>query len=98
MGGDILNKSLQILKPGGRLVSIAGQPDLALAEKYQVTVNSYWLTPNGKQLGEIGDLLEKRILKPQVGSVFYFSAEALQKAHELSETNHAKGKIIIKVK
>jgi len=33
-----------------------------------------------------------------VGSVFGFSAEELQKAHELSETNHAKGKIVIKVK
>lgn len=98
MGGDILNKSFQILKPGGRLVTIAGQPDPALTEKHQVTASSYWLTPNGKQLGEIGELLEKRILKPQVGSVFDFSAEALQKAHELSETHHAKGKIVIKVK
>ncbi|MCC3359268.1 NADP-dependent oxidoreductase [Bacillus sp. REN16] len=98
MGGDILNKSFEILKPGGRLVTIAGQPDPALTEKYQVTASSYWLTPNGKQLSELGELLEKGILKPQVGSVFDFSAESLQKAHELSETNHAKGKIVIKVK
>ena len=60
--------------------------------------SSYWLTPNGEQLGEIGELLEKEILKPQVGNVFDFSAEALQKAHELSETHHAQGKIVIKVK
>lgn len=98
MGGDILNKSFQVLKPGGRLVTIAGQPDPALIEKHQVTANSYWLTPNGKQLSEIGELLEKEILKPQVGNVFGFSAEAIQKAHELSETHHAKGKIVIKVK
>ncbi|MGE7667592.1 NADP-dependent oxidoreductase [Ureibacillus composti] len=98
MGGDILNKSFTILKPGGRLVTIAGQPDPALIEKHQVTASSYWLTPNGKQLAELGELLEKEILKPQVGSVFDFSAESLQKAHELSETNHAKGKIVIKVK
>ncbi|MFD1779121.1 NADP-dependent oxidoreductase [Fredinandcohnia salidurans] len=98
MGGDILTKSFKILKPGGRLVTIAGQPDPALIEKHQVTASSYWLTPNGKQLGELGELLEKGILKPQVGSVFGFSAEELQKAHELSETNHAKGKIVIKVK
>jgi len=98
MGGEILNKSFKILKPGGRLVTIAGQPDSALIEKHQVTASSYWLTPNGKQLSEIGELLEKGILKPQVGSVFGFSAEELQKAHELSETNHAKGKIVIKFK
>jgi NADPH:quinone reductase-like Zn-dependent oxidoreductase len=98
MGGDILNKSFQVLKPGGRLVTIAGQPDPALIQKHQVMASSYWLTPNGKQLGELGELLEKGILKPQVGSIFDFSAEALQKAHELSETHHAKGKIVIKVK
>ncbi|WP_407269909.1 NADP-dependent oxidoreductase [Radiobacillus sp. PE A8.2] len=98
MGDEILNKGFQVLKPGGRLVTIAGQPDPALAEKHQVTASSYWLTPNGKQLAEIGDLLEKGIVKPQVGSTFGFSAEQLQKAHELSETHHAKGKIVIKVK
>ncbi|MCT2534886.1 NADP-dependent oxidoreductase [Aquibacillus koreensis] len=98
MGGDILNKGFEVLKPGGRLVTIAGQPDQALAEKHQVTANSYWLTPNGKQLGELGELLEKEIIKPQVGHEFGFSAEQLQKAHELSETHHAKGKIVIKVK
>jgi NADPH:quinone reductase-like Zn-dependent oxidoreductase len=74
MGGDILNKSFQVLKPGGRLVTIAGQPDSALEEKHQVTASSYWFTPNGKQLGEIGELLEKGILTPQVGSIFGFSA------------------------
>lgn len=98
MGGEILNKSFQVLKRGGRLVTIAGQPDEVLAEKHQVTASSYWLTPNGKQLGELGELLEKEIIKPQVGHVFDFSAAALQEAHELSETHHAKGKIVIKVK
>lgn len=98
MGGEILNKSFQVLKPGGRLVTIAGQPDETLAEKHQVTASSYWLTPDGKQLGELGELLEKGIVKPQVGHVFDFSAKALQEAHELSETHHAKGKIVIKVK
>jgi NADPH:quinone reductase-like Zn-dependent oxidoreductase len=98
MGGDILNKSIQELNPGGRLVTIAGQPDPAIAEKLQVMASSYWLTPNGKQLGELGELLEKGILRPQVGSIFGFSVEELQKAHELSETHHAKGKIVIKVK
>ena len=93
MGGEILNKSFQIVKPGGRLVTIAGQPDPALAEKHQVTASSYWLTPNGKQLSELGELLEKGILKPQVGHVFDFSAEALQRAHELSETHHANGRL-----
>ncbi|MDL4842709.1 NADP-dependent oxidoreductase [Aquibacillus rhizosphaerae] len=98
MGGDILNKSFSVLKPGGKLVTIAGQPDEDLAKKHQVEASSYWLNPDGEQLSELGDLLESGVVKAQVGHVFGFSAEELQKAHGLSETHHAKGKIVIKVK
>ncbi|GGM39978.1 oxidoreductase [Paraliobacillus quinghaiensis] len=98
MGGEILNRSFKILKPGGRLVTILGSPDEALAEKYQVTASGFWVTPNGKELNEMGELLEKDILKPQVGHVFDFSEEQIKEAHALSETHHAKGKIAIKIK
>ncbi|WP_117168711.1 NADP-dependent oxidoreductase [Paraliobacillus sediminis] len=98
MGGEILDKSFTVLKPNGRLVTIAGQPDQALAEKYQVEASGYWLNPDGKQLSELGELLDKGIVKSQVGHVFGFSAEQIKEAHELSETHHAKGKIVIKVK
>lgn len=98
MGGEILDKSFTVLKPNGRLVTIAGQPDQALAEQYQVEASGYWLNPDGKQLAELGELLDKGIVKPQVGHVFGFSAEQIKEAHALSETHHAKGKIVIKVK
>lgn len=98
MGGEILDRSFTVLKPGGKLVTIAGSPDQKLAEKYEVEAKSYWLTENGKQLAQLGDLLEKGIVKPQVGHVFDFTVEQLQEAHGLSETHHAKGKIVIKMK
>ncbi|WP_226038094.1 NADP-dependent oxidoreductase [Aquibacillus saliphilus] len=98
MGGEVLEKGFQVLKHGGKLVTIAGQPDQDLAKKHGVDAMSYWLTPNGEQLSTLGDLLEKEIVKPQVGHVFTFTAEQLREAHGLSETHHAKGKIVIKVK
>ncbi|WP_138420390.1 NADP-dependent oxidoreductase [Aquibacillus sediminis] len=98
MGGEILDKSFQVLKPGGRIVTIAGQPKQELATQHQVKATSYWLTPNGQQLSQIGELLEKGIVKPQVGHVFNFSENELREAHKLSETHHAKGKIVIKMK
>ncbi|WP_112181956.1 NADP-dependent oxidoreductase [Paraliobacillus zengyii] len=98
MGGEILNKSFTVLKPKGRLVTIAGQPDQTLAEKYQIEASGYWLNPDGKQLSELGKLLDNGIVKPQVGHVFGFSEEEMKEAHALSETHHAKGKIVIKVK
>ncbi|WP_117161828.1 NADP-dependent oxidoreductase [Paraliobacillus sp. X-1268] len=98
MGGEILNKSFTVLKPKGRLVTIAGQPDQTLAEKYQIEASGYWLNPDGKQLSELGKLLDNGIVQPQVGHVFGFSEEEMKEAHALSETHHAKGKIVIKVK
>lgn len=98
MGGEILNRGFTVLKPGGRIVTISGQPDQSLADKYQVEANGYWLNPDGTQLGELGELLEKGDVKPQVGHTFPFSGEGLRRAHQLSETHHAKGKIVINMK
>jgi NADPH:quinone reductase-like Zn-dependent oxidoreductase len=33
LGGDVLEKSLQVLKPGGKLISISGPPDPAFAQE-----------------------------------------------------------------
>ncbi|WP_182200160.1 NADP-dependent oxidoreductase [Paraliobacillus salinarum] len=98
MGGEILDRGITVLKPGGRIVTIAGQPNQALADQYQVKAYSYWLEPNGKQLQEMADLLDKEIIKPQVNHTFSFSASGIKEAHDLSATHHAKGKIVIKMK
>ncbi|WP_090851603.1 NADP-dependent oxidoreductase [Paraliobacillus sp. PM-2] len=98
MGGEILDRGMKVLKPGGRIVTIAGQPNKELAKQYQVEAYSYWLEPSGKQLDELADLLSKGIIKPQVGHTFPFSAAGIKEAHDLSATHHAKGKIAIKMK
>lgn len=98
MGGEIQNRSYKILKKGGKLVTLVNQPDKNLAESFGVTAMFHMLEPNGDQLKKIAKLLEAGTIKPNVGHVFEFSAEGLQKAHGLSETHHAKGKIVIKIK
>lgn len=98
LGGEVLEKSYQVLKKGGYLVSIAGMPSEDDAAKYGVNASSYWLEPQGDQLQELASLYEKGQLKPIIGEVFDLSEQGLQDAHALSETHHAKGKIIIRVK
>jgi NADPH:quinone reductase-like Zn-dependent oxidoreductase len=98
MGGDIQNKSYRVLKKAGKLVSIVSQPDEKIANEYGVQANFHMLVPNGEQLREIAKLMEDGKLKPIVGHVFEFSEKGLQDAHALSETHHAKGKIVIKIK
>lgn len=92
MGGGILQKSLDVVKPGGRLVSIAGQPDAEKAKANHITAESLWLNPNGKQLAELGELMEKGKVNTHIGHTFPLTAEELREAHELSATHHATGK------
>lgn len=98
MGGDILEKSHDVVNPGGRLVSIAGQPNAEKAKEKEITAESLWLNPNGKQLAELGELMEKGEVKSHIGHTFPLTAEGLCEAHELSATHHAKGKIVIEIK
>lgn len=98
MGGEIQNKSYKILKQGGKLVTLINQPDEKLAESFGVTSVFHMLVPNGEHLREIAKLLKAGKIKPNVGHVYEFSAAGLQAAHGLSETHHAKGKIVIKIK
>lgn len=98
LGGDVLEKSYQVLKKGGHLVSIAGMPSEEDAATYGVEASSYWLEPQGEQLQQLAELYEKGQLKPVIGEVFELSEQGLQDAHALSETHHAKGKIVIRVK
>lgn len=43
-------------------------------------------------------MMEEGKLKSVIGHELPFSQEGLREAHEVSETHHAKGKIVIKMK
>ncbi|SDM17210.1 NADP-dependent oxidoreductase [Sediminibacillus halophilus] len=98
LGGDIQKKSFEILKEGGTLVSIVGEPDKELANKKQIKSGSLWLNPNGDQLAELGKLMESGKLHATVGQTFPLTTEGVRAAHKLSETHHARGKIVIKIR
>jgi 2-desacetyl-2-hydroxyethyl bacteriochlorophyllide A dehydrogenase len=98
MGGEIQKKSMNVLKKGGKLVSIVSPPDENLAKEKDIKAGFLWLEPNGKQLSQLGEMIEQGKLKPLVGHTFPFTEQGLKEAHELSESHHAKGKIAIKIK
>lgn len=94
MGGDVQRDSFKVLNENGRLISIVSQPDEELAKNVAVA-ESIWLQPDGKQLQEIADLMTEGKVKSVVGHTYPLTAEGVKKAHELSETHHAKGKIVL---
>ncbi|MFR3685948.1 MAG: NADP-dependent oxidoreductase [Enterococcus sp.] len=94
MGGDVQRNSFKVLNENGRLISIVSQPDEELAKKVAVA-ESIWLQPDGKQLQVIADLMTDGKVKSVVGHTYPLTAEGVKEAHELSETHHAKGKIVL---
>jgi NADPH:quinone reductase-like Zn-dependent oxidoreductase len=98
MGGEIQSKSYKVLKKGGILVSIAQPPSEEEAAEFGVKTGYVFLQPEGVKLRKLAELYQNGQLKPIIGETFAFSAQGLKDAHALSETNHAQGKIVIKIK
>ena len=95
VGGDTQERSFQVLKKGGFLVTIVNPPSPESAEKYGVQAEMIHLVPNAEELAEITKLASDGKLKTNVEEVLPFSE--IKKAHELSETGHARGKIVLEI-
>lgn len=115
-----LEKSLTILKPNGKIISISGPPDVAYAnefglswfmkivmrllsfkikqkaKKQNVDYSFLFMQANGKQLSEIGKLIEANSIRPVVDKVFPFAE--LNEAMAYVSSGRAKGKVVVKVK
>ena len=94
IGGDTQERSFKVLKKGGILVSIVQPPPQELAAKYGVRALFYGAHPNSTDLTQIARLIDSGKVKTFVGTVLPL-AEA-RCAHELSESGHARGKIVLK--
>jgi NADPH:quinone reductase-like Zn-dependent oxidoreductase len=95
MAGETRNRSWGVLRKGGILVTILGQPSQEQAQGHGVRGAGVFVQPNPAQLAEIAALADSGKLKPHVEAVFPL-AEAAQ-AHELSQTLHVRGKIVLRV-
>lgn len=98
IGGEVLEKSFTVLKKGGKLPSIAGQPEQEQADKYGVKAGFVWLEESGERLQKLADLYVQGKLKVVIDSRFPLSEEGVQQAHAASEKGRTRGKIVIQVK
>lgn len=96
VGGEVTDKSFQVLKPGGVLVSMAGQPSEELAAKFKVKAIAQSTQVNQERLAALADLVERGSLKIHIDKTFNIddAAEAL----EYLKTGHPRGKVVLKVK
>jgi NADPH:quinone reductase-like Zn-dependent oxidoreductase len=95
IGGDTQARSIGCLKQGGYLVSIVYPPPAKKLEEAGVKGSIILVKPNAKELDELSKLVEDKQLKCVVSATLPL-ADA-RKAHELSETGHTQGKIVLQV-
>jgi NADPH:quinone reductase-like Zn-dependent oxidoreductase len=95
VGGDTLRRSWKVLKAGGILVSTVEEPSDDEAAAHGVRAALVGTRPDSAQLAEIAKLVDAGMLRPMVEAVFPLN-EA-RHAQELSQSGHARGKIVLKV-
>ncbi len=95
IGGETQERSFEVLKKGGFLVSLVAPPSEELAKKFEVKAEMIQSGPNGKRLEEIAKLAADRKLKTHIETVLPLSE--VKKSQTLSESGHARGKIVLSI-
>jgi NADPH:quinone reductase-like Zn-dependent oxidoreductase len=94
VGSGTQERAFQTLKRGGFLVSTVNPPPADKAKEFGVNVAMVMVMPKPDQLAEINRLLESEKLKVRVATVLPLAE--VKKAHQLSASGHADGKIILR--
>ena len=97
--GEILDKSVQITKPGGTVFSIP-TPEFSesvqnLANKKDITLAFHMVHSSGEDMAVIAQSLQNETIKPHISKVFPF--DEMAQAHEHLEKGRTIGKVVVKV-
>ena len=99
MGGEVLLKSLQVVKEGGSIICLLAnyvtEEVLEQAGKRHVNVSPLMVQSNGKDMNTLANMLESGAVKPYVSKTFPF--ENIGEAHLQLESGRTVGKVIVTV-
>lgn len=96
VGGDTLQRSWQVIKPGGMLVSIVSPlPPAAVTNEHDVRFAYFVVEPNQDELIQIGELIDAGQLRPIIDTVYPLAQARL--AYEQAGQGHTRGKIVLRI-
>lgn len=96
VGGENADCLLEVLKPGGVLLSLSlGGYSAERTASASVTIQRMQVHSDGAQLAQIGSLIDAGRLRVAIDTIVPLS-EA-RKAHERGERGHLRGKIVLRV-
>jgi len=96
IGGETQERSWSVLKKGGNLVSLVQPPSEEKAKELGVRAVFVGVQANGEQLAEIAKIIDSGKLAPVIDRILPLSEAG--RAHELSQSGHIRGKIVLRVK
>ena len=95
VGGDTQERSWQVLKKGGILVTIMEEPEPGKAAEFGVRSCRVFVRPDSGELRELANVADSGELLPSIYAVF--PLREARDAHELVEKGETRGKIVLKV-
>jgi len=95
IGGETLRRSLEVVKRGGTLVSLLEQPALELAQERGIRAMKNATVPTSELLQTIAQLIDEGHARPTIQRAF--ALQEVPQAHELSQTGHGRGRIILHI-
>jgi 2-desacetyl-2-hydroxyethyl bacteriochlorophyllide A dehydrogenase len=95
-GGEVTNKSLNVLRKGGTLVTMSGKPNQEIAKVKEVTALNQMTKISTAQLKRLAELIQTGQLKTQIDKIY--PLEQIKEANKYQEQNHPKGKVVINIK
>ncbi len=97
VGGDTLDRSFKVLRPGGRLITLSAPPPPGRADEYGVTATFFIVTPNRDQLSELAALVDDGRLRVELAETFPL-ANGRQAFESGRRPNRRAGKTVIMVR
>jgi NADPH:quinone reductase-like Zn-dependent oxidoreductase len=98
LGGDTVSRSLEVLRPGGHLVTAVAEEDTELIAKFEAAGRRFsgiGVDPDPVALRGLVALVEQGKLRVHVEETFPF--ERIADAHRRIERGHLRGKIVLTV-
>ncbi|MFX1704741.1 NADPH:quinone reductase [Chitinophaga ginsengisegetis] len=98
IGGDTIDQSLEVMKPGATIISIpSGFREAVTAKAEAKGMIGFFIlvASNGAEMASIAALMEQGLLRSIVSKTF--SLEEMKQAHLQIETGRTVGKIIVRV-
>jgi NADPH:quinone reductase-like Zn-dependent oxidoreductase len=93
VGGETTESLLPCVREGGILVTIANAPPEEAARARGVRAELLVTSPNSEQLARIAELVAAGEVRVEIAEEIPLSE--VQRAHELSESGHTRGKIVL---